>query len=312
MKIIKPVRIMQPEETLYVYDFGQNFTGWAKLRLSGPRGAKVTLRYAGRVYEDYKLDRRNNLNAEQTDTYILKGEGTEVWEPRFTLHGFRYVEITGFPGTPTLENLEGCFVWSAVETSGSFTCSNSLLNQIHHNVCWTFMSSFQSIPQDAAERCERVGWLGDPGFVAEDYIYNFDTASFWTKWLNDIRDSQKPDGNVPVVSPLHWRDIYSESPAWKSSYPLFVWYVYQYYEDVRVLEEHYTGIRKLVDFLSAKADNYIISCGLGDHMEPQVDYSSFRPKHTPVPLTSTAYYYYDAWILSQVAEILGKTEDAKY
>ncbi|GAG08745.1 unnamed protein product, partial [marine sediment metagenome] len=160
-----------------------------------------------------------------------------------------------------------------------------------------------------------MGWLGDSGFVAEDYIYNFDTASFWTKWLNDIKDSQKPDGDVPIISPIHWRNIhsvYSEMPAWKSTYPLFVWYMYQYYEDVRILEEHYDGIKKLVDFLSGKADNFIVSCGLGDHMEPQANSSSFTPKHTPVPLTSTAYYYYDAWILSQVAEILGKAEDAEH
>nr|MQY69399.1 Bacterial alpha-L-rhamnosidase [Bacillota bacterium] len=315
VKTIKPVRILNPEENVYVYDFGQHFSGWTRLRVSGSKNTKVTLRYAGRVYDDYKLDRRNNQSAEQTDTYILKGEGTEIWEPRFTLHGFRYVEVTGLPGRPRLESLEGCFVRSVVETSGSFTCSNPLLNQIHHNICWTFMSSFQSIPQDAAERDERVGWLGDPGFVAEDYIYNFDTASFWAKWLNDIKDSQKPDGNVPFVSPLHWRDassVYSDMPAWKSSYPLFVWYVYQYYQDKRILRQHYDGLKKLVDFLSAKADNCIVSCGLGDHMEPQNSFSNFTPKHTPVPLTSTAYYYYDAWILSQIAEILGKAEDAKY
>ncbi len=315
IKTIKPVRILNPEENVYVYDFGQNFSGWTRLHLSGSKGARVTLRYAGRLYDDYKLDRRNNLSAEQTDTYILKGEGTEVWEPRFTLHGFRYVEVTGFPGRPTLESLEGRFVRSAVEASGSFTCSNPLLNQIHHNIYWTFMSSFQGIPQDAAERCERVGWLGDPGFVAEDYIYNFDTASFWSKWLNDIKDSQKPDGDVPIVSPLHWRNIhsvYSRNPAWQSSYPLFAWYMYQYYGDVRILDEHYDGIKDLVDFLSGKADNCIVSCGLGDHMEPQNGFSSPTPKHTPVPLTSTAYYYYDAWILSQVAEILGKAQDAKH
>ena len=319
VKTIKPVRILNPEENVYIYDFGQNFSGWTRLRVSGPKGSKVRLIYAGRVYDDYKLDRRNNLyqsyqknnlGAEQTDNYILKGKGTEVWEPRFTLHGFRYVELAGFPGTPSLINLEGRQVRSAVETSGSFTCSNPLLNQIHHNICWTFMSSFQGIPQDAAERDERVGWLGDPGFVAEDYIYNFNTASFWSKWLNDIKDSQKPDGSVPEVSPIHWRDIYGKLPAWQSSYPLFVWYLYQYYEDERVLDEHYHGLKKLVDFLSTKADNYVISLGLGDHMEPQNGFSSPTPKHTPVPLTSTAYYYYDAWILSQIAQILGKTEDA--
>lgn len=311
MEIIKPVSILEPAENIYIYDFGQNFSGWARLRVSGPRGAKATLRHAGRLYDDHRLDARNNGGANQTDTYILKGEGVEVWEPRFTLHGFRYVEMTGFPGTPTLENLEGCFVRSAVKNIGSFRCSNPLINQIHHNVRWTFMSSFQSIPQDAAERSERVGWLGDTGFVAEDYMYNFHDASFWSKWLDDISDSQKPDGDVPVVSPLHWRSIYEKWPAWKSSYPLFVWYIYQYYDDKRVLERHYDGMKKLVDFLGTFAENYIISNGLGDHMEPQTKISSFRPRHTPASLTSTAYYYYDAWIQSQAAEILGKSDDAK-
>jgi len=311
METIKPVNILEPEENVHIYDFGQNFSGWARLRMSGQRGTKVTLRHAGRLYGDHRLDARNNSGANQTDTYILKGEGVEVWEPRFTLHGFRYVEVTGFPSIPTLENLEGCFVRSAVKTSGSFRCSNPLINQIHHNVRWTFMSSFQSIPQDAAERSERVGWLGDTGFVAEDYMYNFADASFWSKWLDDINDSQKPDGDVPVVSPLHWRNIYEKWPAWKSSYPLFVWYIYQYYGDERVLERHYDGLKKMVDFLGTFAEDYIVSCGLGDHMEPQTKISSFTPRHTPPSLTSTAYYYYDAWIQSQAAEILGKSDDAK-
>ena len=315
IETIEPVEILNPKYQyggVYVYDFGQHFTGWVRLRVKGPRGARVTLEYGGRLYDDDRLDQRNNLEARQTDIYILKGEGTEVWEPRFTLHGFRYVEIRGFPGTPKKENLEGRVVHSDVQTSGSFTCSDPLLNQIHHNVCWTFRSSFQSIPQDAADRCERVAWLGDPGFVAEDYIYNFDTASFWTKWLNDIKDSQKPNGDVPVVSPLHWRNPYPPDPCWKSTYPLFVWYVNRYYDDGRIVQEHCEGIKKLVEFLGTLAEDHIIPCGLGDHMEPQFGgISSARPLHTPVALTSTAYYYYDAWILSQLAGMLGKTIDAK-
>jgi len=318
MKTIKPVRILNPEENVYVFDLGQNFSGWSRIRVSGPRGTKVTLRHAARVYDDGRLDARSNSYpvhvARQTDTYILKGEGREVWEPRFTLHGFRYVEVTGFPGTPTLENLEGRVVHSAVETSGSFTCSNPLINQIHHNIRWTFMSSMQGFPQDAADRSERVGWLGDP--IPEDYIYNFDTAAFWAKWADDLKDSQKPDGDVPIICPLHWRrtyaGAYSLMPVWKSTYPLVVWYVYWYYEDERILAEHYDGLKRLVDFLGANSHNCILSEGLGDHMEPQPDGScSSSPMHTPPALTSTAYYYYDAWIVAQAAEILGRPEDAR-
>ncbi|MCK4782991.1 MAG: family 78 glycoside hydrolase catalytic domain, partial [Desulfobacteraceae bacterium] len=268
MKTIKPVKITQPAEGVYIYDFGQHFSGWTRLRLKGPKGTQITIRHAGAINADGRLDTGSQRGAAQTDTYVLKGEGIEVWEPRFTLHGFRYAQVTGFPGTPTLVNLEGRFARNSVKISGSFECSNPLLNQIHHNVCWTFMTSLQGIPQDAGDRSERVGWLGDTGFVAEDYIYNFDTASFWAKWLDDIKDSQRSNGDVPVVSPLHWRNIYSKYPCWKSTYPLITWYLYRYYEDKRVLATHYDGIAKLVEFLGKKANKHIISEGLGDHMEP--------------------------------------------
>ena len=313
MKSVKPVKITQVAEGVYIYDFGQHFSGWTRLSVEGPEGTKVTIRHAGRLYDDGRIDTRNQQGASQTDTYILKGEGTEEWEPRFTLHGFRYAEVTGFPGTPTLMNLEGRFAYNAVETSGSFECSNTLINQIHSNVCWTFMSSLQGIPQDAAERPERVGWLGDTGFVLEDYLYNLNTALFWAKWLDDIKDSQKTDGDVPVVSPLHWRKIYEMWPTWKSTYPLAAWYLYQYYGDERVLANHYEGIAKLIEFLGTKADNYIIAEDLGDHMEPDrtAGYSNFAPQRTPPAITATGFYYFDTWILAQAAKVLGKTEDYK-
>jgi alpha-L-rhamnosidase len=313
MKNMKPVKITQVDKGVYIYDFGQNFSGWTRLRVEGPRGTKVTIRHAGVLDDDGRLETRNQREATQTDTYILKGEGTEEWEPRFTLHSFRYAEVTGFPGTPTLMNLEGRFAYNAVETSGSFECSNTLINQIHSNVCWTFMSSLQGIPQDAAERSERVAWLGDTGFVLEDYLYNFNTVLFWTKWLDDIKDSQKTDGDVPVVSPLHWREMYEMWPTWKSTYPLVAWYLYLYYDDERILATHYEGIAKLVEFLGTKADNYIITEGLGDHMEPDraLGYSNFRPQRTPTAITSTGHYYFSIWILAQSAKIIGNIEDYK-
>jgi len=335
VQTLKPVGILHPKDGVYVYDFGQNFSGWSRLHVSGPSGTEVTLRHGACVYEDGSLDVRSSmfncpdsdeefrqgigrdgrphLCARQTDRYILRGEGTEVWEPRFTLHGFRYVEVTGFPGMPGLENLEGRHVRSALDAHGAFTCSNPLINQIHSNVCWTLASSLQSVPQDAADRCERVAWLGDP--VPEDYVLNWDAASFWTKWVDDIRDSQKPDGEVPVVSPIHWRrtqDPYERFPAWASTYPFTVWSVYWFYDDVRILAEHYDGLTRLLDFFAANASDHILSFGLGDHMEPQPDgLSSFRPQHTLVALTSTAYYYFDTCVVAQAAELLGKTEDAE-
>lgn len=312
VKTLKPVNITQFPDGVCIYDFGQHFSGWTRLRVKGPRGAKVTVRHAAAVYDDGTLDTRNQYGAAQTDTYILKGEGVEVWEPRFTLHGFRFAEVTGFPGRPDITNLEGRFVCNSVETTGAFECSNRLLNRIQRNVWWTFMTSLQGIPQDAAERPERIGWLGDTGFLVEDYIYNLDVALFWSKWLDDIRDSQKPNGDIPVISPLHSRrGRYRRWPAWSSTYPLIVWYMYQYYEDDAVLQRHYDSIANLLEFFHTQANNHIISRGLGDHMEPNrvTVWSGVTPKLTPVALTSTAYYYSDVWIMSQAANVLGKLDD---
>jgi alpha-L-rhamnosidase len=204
-----------------------------------------------------------------------------------------------------------------VENTGSFNCSNQLINQIHHNNEWAFMSSCQSIPQDAADRAERVGWNGDPSFVAEDYVYNLDMSSFWTKWLNDFQDSQKGNGDVPAICPIpcgkDCHDLYQYPiPDWKSSYLVLAWTVYQYYGDEQILEQHYESLKKTVDFLSTSARDNIISGGIGDQMEPQDDgFSVFTALHTPIPLTSTAIYYWQVSIISQMADILGKAEDAR-
>jgi len=318
VETFKPVKILKPADGVYVYDFGQNMSGWTRLRVRGPRGTEVTLRHAPCVYEDGRLDTRAHGETTQTDTYILKGQGLEEWEPRFTLHGFRYVEMTGFPGEPSAENLEARFVRSALDLAGDFACSNRLINQIHHNVLWTFLSSLQGIPQDAAERAERVGWLGDTGFVWEDYIYNIDMAAFTTKWLCDIRDTQRPTGELAVTAPKWWRSgqegpRYSPYPCWISTYPLLAWYMYEYYGDTRVLEQHYDGLKKMVAYKARHAPGHIFTHGLGDHMEPQADgSSSFRPKHTSSLLTSTAYYYYDVWLLSRTARVLGHSDDARH
>ena len=323
---LRVVKEITPRDVAFegatIYDLGQHFTGWARITVTGHRGAQLVLRYGSRVNpQDDTLDTRSNLDsgvrhlARQTDTYILKGEGTEVWEPRFTLHGFRYVEVAGVGDGTSLEKIEGRFVRSAVESTGLFVSSNDLLNRIHHNIQWTFMSSLQGIPQDAVDRGERIGWLGDTGFVGEDYIQNYDMLGFWEKWLNDIEDSQKEDGDIPYWSPLHWRhgtDWYGHWPSWQSTYPLLLWDLYQYYGDTRVLEEHYTSAKKLVDFLGIGAHDHLATEDLGDHMEPQESgISHIESLHTSSGLTATAYYYHDVMLLVEMAEVLGRPVDAK-
>ena len=315
---LKPVRCLKTDRDSWIFDLEQYISGWTQLRVKGPRGTKVTLRHGGRVnYETRALDTRNSMlggqQALQEDLYTLKGEGVEVWHPRFTVHGFRYVEVIGYPGEPTLGDIEGHVVNSSVETCGTFECSNELLNRIHHNVCWTFRGSLQGIPQDAAERAERLGLLGDPGFVAEDYLYNFNGARFWSKWLDDIADAQKADGSLPYTCPPYWSEhTYRDWPCWECTYALFVWFCYQYYGDERVLTKHYEGLKKQVERFRALAGDLVLDEPLGDHMEPRDDgTSSFTPVYTPPALCGTAYFHFTTRILAQAAAILGRGAEAQ-
>jgi len=311
-----PVKISQtlPPQTLtivspnvYIYDFGQNFSGWAKLRVAGPRGTKITIRYAELRSPDGSLNTVPNRTASATETYILKGEGQEVFEPRFTYHGFRYVEVSGFPGTPSLQALEGQVVHSALDAAGSFLCSHPLLNQIHQNILWGLRSNFMSIPTDCPQRDERMGWLADGHLAAEAAIYNFDMAGFYAKWLRDIRDAQLDDGSVPDVAPMYW-PLFPADPAWGTACVLMPWLLYQYYGDQRVLEENYPLMQRYVAFLDSAAHDDLLEFGKwGDWCPPW----HVNSMDTPYELVSQWYYYHDTALMSQIAAILGKPAEAE-
>ena len=345
VRTISPVRRLGSGDGATIYDFGQNMSGWTRLTVRGPAGARATIRHGHGVHPDGSLDNRSNMysyaddvefhleaaargeqdfedhgehydhTARQTDTYVLAGRESETWEPRFALHGFRYAEISCDTDQVAVESVEARQVRTCVAQTDGFECSDPLLNRIHSNVTWTFASSLQGYPQDAADRSERVGWLGDP--VADDFSFTFDTVLFWSKWLDDLADSQLPSGDLPVISPLHWRrtyDCYLMYPVWKSSYPIVAWDTYLASGDRRILERHYDGIEALVGFLGAHADGHLLGEGLGDHMEPQPDgTSAFAPVRTPAGLTSTAFYCRGAQILAWAAAVLGdERRAAKY
>ncbi len=302
-----PQTLIIPKPGVFVYDFGQNFTGWVKLRVCGPRGTEVKIRHAEVLYEDGTLNTGPNRAADATEIYILKGEGEEVFEPRFTYHGFRYVEITGFPGTPSLDSIEGQVVYSAVTPRGSFLCSHPLINQIHQNVLWGQLSNLMSVPTDCPQRDERMGWMGDAQLTAEEAVYNFDMAGFYTKWIQDIQDAQKETGSVPDVVPTYWTN-YPADPAWGTACIVIPWTVYLYYDDRQILERYYPMMKAYLEFLNSMAKDHVLSFGkYGDWCPPW----HVNSVETPQDLVSQWYYYHDTSLLSQIASILAKTEDAE-
>jgi alpha-L-rhamnosidase len=297
-----PRSMTNPEPGVYVYDFGQNFAGWAQLRVRGPQGAKVRLRFSELIYPNGMINRQNLRSAKARDVYILKGSGLEKSEPHFTYHGFRYVELRGFPGAPSLDSIRGRVVNSAVRTTGSFVASKQVLNQIQHLIRWGQLSNLHSIPTDCDQRNERQGWMGDAQVSAEEAMMNFDMAAFYTNFVRDIRDAQMPDGKIPDTVP-HKYGQYPADPAWGTAYPLLCWYMWQQYGDTRILQENYDGLKKYEEFLRTRAkDNILRYSYYGDWV---------AIKHTPGALVSDSYFYYDTRILADIAKILGRTEDAE-
>jgi alpha-L-rhamnosidase len=299
---IVPLTMSSPQPGVFVFDMGQNFAGWAELRVRGPRGTAVKMRFAEILYDTGMINRENLRGARAEDVYILKGEGEEVFEPRFTYHGFRYVEVSGFPGTPAADAIRGRVVHSAVEQTGSFACSKQILNGLQRIIVWGQTSNMHGIPTDCCQRDERMGWMGDAHVTAEEAIHNFDMAAFYTNFLRDIRDVQDDKGMITDTVPHVWGNRPAD-PAWGTAYPLICWHVYQYYGDRRILEEHYEGVKKYVEFLRSREENGLVKYFY------YADWVSVDK--TPGSIVSSFYYYYDVRVLADMAKALGRAEEAK-
>ncbi len=307
----RPAKISQPKPGIYLLDMGQNMAGNALLTVQGAAGTQVKLEYGERLNPDGTLNVDNiggfvkntdKTQPFQTEIYTLKGEGKEVWESRFTYHGFQYVQVTGYPGTLTPESVQAQFAHSAVTPVGTFSCSNTLLNKIWKAGLWSYLSNLQSIPTDCPHR-EKNGWTGDAHLAAEQALFNFDPAPVYTKWINDLDDEMKDSGALPGIVPTGgWGYAWGNGPAWDSAFLLIPYYMYTYLGDTQILTEHYPKMKRYVDYLTRASRNGIVGLGLGD-------WAPFKAE-TPTEVTSTGYYYRDTLIVAKTAEILGRTQEA--
>ncbi len=308
IKTIKPKSLNQPKPGIFVYDIGQNFSGWAKLKVEAPAGTIITLKFAERLFDDGMIDPSTTghifTGVVQTDTYICKGGGEEIWEPRFTCHGFQYVELSGLPSEPTLETIEGVVVHTAVETSGKFNCSDKMINKIQEAALWTELTNLHGLPTDCPHR-ERCGWLGDALITAEMTNFNFDMALFWTKYIEDIETTRR--GGLPHnIAP--GKRLCLSRPDWQMAFILAPWYLYVYYGDDRILRTHYAGVKTLMDHFESISEDYTLPGGFGDWCEP----GNYLPENTDPLLTTTAFYYHVTEIMSQIAEVVGDKNQNYY
>jgi alpha-L-rhamnosidase len=315
MERLKPVAVHELRPGAYIFDMGQNMVGWCRLTVAGPRGTRVTLRHAERLRPNGILYMDNLRSAEATDTYILKGGGTEVYEPRFTYHGFRYVEVTGFPGKPTLASLEGHEVHDDLERISEFTTSNPLLNQIYKAVLWGAKDNYRSIPTDCPQRDERQGWLGDRSGECLGETYLFDVAAFYAKWVRDIHDAQDADGRVSDVSPAYW-PLYNDNVTWPASFIMVTDHLYEQNHDVRVIEQNYPGMRKwIIHMETYLKDDLMPRDSYGDWCvppeSPELIHSKDPSRKTDATVIGTAYFYRLLRQMERFAMLLGKQDDAQ-
>lgn len=317
---IKPVRIFRTPKGSLVADMGQNMVGWIRLKVSGPKGTTVTLSHA-EVLDKYGEFYTTNLRAAKCQlTYTLAGNGLEIYEPRFTFMGFRFVEVTGFPGELTLDDLTGVVVHSDMKVTGNYESSNSLLNQLQHNIRWGQKGNFVDVPTDCPQRDERLGWTGDAQAFCRTAAFNMDVSSFFTKWLKDITADQKPGGEVPDVIPdiLNKQGSLTAQPSagWGDVAVIAPWTMYMVYGDKNFLENQYAGMKAWVEYIRKKAGSSLIWKGgskYGDWLfyHPPVNNHTESDGHTELDFIATAFFAYSTSLLSEAATALGKTDDAK-
>jgi alpha-L-rhamnosidase len=292
------VKLTEPKPERYVFDLGQNFSGWARLKVKGQAGDKVYMQFGEMLNPDGTVYTANLRSARAADNYILKGRGVEVWEPHFTFHGFRYVELTGLRKKPRPGTITGIVIQSDSSMTSSFECSNPMLNQLYSNIIWGQRSNYLEVPTDCPQRDERLGWTGDTQVFVRTGTYNQDIGAFFTKWNIDLMDTQNTAGTFGQQAPVfHGHG----SPAWADAGVICPWTIYKVYGDLRMVEMHYDAMARFIEYCKSK--------GLAGPGGGFGDWLAIGSK-TPKELISAAYFGYTTSLMAEIAKALGKKEDA--
>ncbi len=315
METLIPKSISRLNSNTYILDMGQNMVGRIVMKVKGESGKRVKLRFAESLKDDGSLYMANLRNAKVTDIYTLKGDSVETWGPVFTYHGFRYVEITGYPGIPTINDFKGEVLYDEMETTGSFETSDSTINHIYHNAYWGIRGNYRGMPTDCPQRDERMGWLGDRavGSLGESFVFN--NHDLYVKWLDDIEQSQLENGSIPDVVPAYWR-FYNDNMTWPGAYLIIANMLYEQFGDDYPIIKHYESMKKWMNYMKENfmKDNLMPRDLYGDWCmppeSPELIHSADPTRQTDGTVLGTLFYYKMLGLLEHFANIQGKVKEA--
>jgi alpha-L-rhamnosidase len=312
---LQPVSVRQKQPGVYIVDMGQNMVGWLQMKVKGKKGQQVILRFAETLKNDTALYVDNLRDAKVTDVYTLKGNGEETWAPAFVYHGFRYAEISGYPGKLEKADLEGQVISDDLAHRGTFETSDPTINSIYKNAYWGILGNYKGMPVDCPQRNERMPWLGDRSTGAYGESFLFDNAKLYAKWLDDIEQSQTAAGAIPDVAPAYW-NYYSDNMTWPGTYLMIADMLYHQYGDLRPIEKHYAAMKRWLEYMRTKylKDGIMTKDKYGDWCVPpeskQQIHSKDSSRITAGALLSTAYYYHYLTMMARFATLLHEQKDA--
>ena len=306
MEELKPVSVTAITNGVYIFNFGQNFAGVMRLKVKGPAGTQVRIRYGEMLHPDGRLMTENLRRARATDHYTLRGDPEgETYTPRFTFHGFQYVELSGFPGEPYADAVTGIVLHSDTPLTSGFECSDPVINRLFKNVVWTQRANFLDLPTDCPQRDERFGWTGDAQTYVRTATFNADVAAFYTKWIRELLESQRPSGTFPGYAPFPFQHGWDFGTAWCDAGVICPWTIYKAYGDTRIIERCWPAMVRFMDWRKSESKDWL---GV-NHGNNWGDWLSVN-ETTPLDYIDTVYFAYTASLMAGMAKAIGKDRDA--